>query len=51
MKGPATPRFCKAHSVPYTLRDKEDVELSRLVEEGTCAILRMGCVNCSGVEG
>ena len=29
----AQPKFCKAHTVPYFLHDK--VEMNRLVDEGT----------------
>ena len=31
----ATPKYCKAHPVPYFCQDNVEKELNRLVEEGT----------------
>jgi hypothetical protein len=31
----AKPKFCKARSVPYSMREMVDAELQRLVDEGT----------------
>ena len=31
----ATPRYCLARSVPYSMQEKVETELSRLVQEGT----------------
>ena len=31
----ATPKYCKAHSVPYFYQDQVEKQLDRLVKEGT----------------
>ena len=46
----AKPKYCKAQPIPYAVKAKVEVELNRLVPQGTLEpvqMSRVGIINCS----
>ena len=50
LENSAQPRFCKARTVPYALKERIEKELDRLVKQGVNLLFRMGSPNSTCIE-